>query len=403
MTQPSPNLFRQEALQRYLQVEEGRGVVRVSPPWTWALLWVVVCALGLALALSIVGKVEVNGRSRGILRPTRGVRFLTSQVAGTVGQVEVRSGEKVKGGAILVRLDAPSVQGQVLEAQHQLELVTRDFQSVAQRQDQLYTQQVAALSSRISKLEEQIASLRQSIGVHERKLNTYEALVKRGLVSQTAVDEAGEALAQAKRQINGSQQALIQAQQDMATQTKSHQDELWQRQQTLSGTRYKRESIAMVAQQMVLNAPEDGQVEAILVKPGDVVQPGQVVGKLIPGGSPLQVVSFLAEKDRGFVKIGDIVHLELDQMPYGEYGTLSARVVRISDDLAAPFEIREALGEDQHLEGPTYRVQLDLSDTSAAEAARIKLRTGMMMNVRYTLRRQRPITLILDPLRRWFH
>jgi membrane fusion protein len=143
-------------------------------------------------------------------------------------------------------------------------------------------------------------------------------------------------------------------------------------------------------------------VEALLVKPGEVVQAGQVVGKLIPQGAPLQVVSFLAEKDRAFVKLGDEVHLEMEQLPYAEYGTMRARVVRVNDDLASPYEIREALGEDQKLDAPAYRVELEITNYNALEIAKVKLRTGMLMNVRYTLRRQRLITLVLDPLRRWF-
>lgn len=74
----------------------------------------------------------------------------------------------------------------------------------------------------------------------------------------------------------------------------------------------------------------------------------------------------------------------------------------MNDDLASPYEIREALGEDQKLDAPAYRVELEITDASALELANVKLRTGMLMNVRYTLRRQRLITLVLDPLRRWF-
>lgn len=116
----------------------------------------------------------------------------------------------------------------------------------------------------------------------------------------------------------------------------------------------------------------------------------------------MQVVSFLEEKDRAFVKAGDEVHLELDQLPYSEYGTLRAEVVRISDDLASPFEIREALGENQKMEIPTYRVELRITDARALANAKVKLRTGMLMNVRYTLRRQPLISIIMAPLQRWF-
>jgi len=195
---------------------------------------------------------------------------------------------------------------------------------------------------------------------------------------------------------------LDQTKQERAALESRRQDELWQRKQVVQNAETKRDALAFVQGQTVVTAPEDGVVEALLVKPGEVVQPGQAVGKLLPQGASLQVVSFLAEKDRAFVKPGDHVHLELDQLPYAEYGALRAKVVRVSDDLASPFEVREAMGEDQKLEAPSYRVELEIVDTKPLDEARVKLRTGMLMNVRYTLRRQRLVTLVLDPLRRWF-
>jgi hypothetical protein len=74
MNEQPPDLFRQEALQHPLRSEEGRGLVRVSPPWTWALLLVFLSGIGTALLASLFGRVEVNGRARGILRPRSGIR-----------------------------------------------------------------------------------------------------------------------------------------------------------------------------------------------------------------------------------------------------------------------------------------------------------------------------------------
>ena len=135
---------------------------------------------------------------------------------------------------------------------------------------------------------------------------------------------------------------------------------------------------------------------------GEVVHAGQTFGKLIPGGSPLHRRAFLAERDRAFAKPGDEVRLELDQLPHAEYGTLRARIARIGDDLASQSEIHDALGEEQKLDAPSYRVELEITDASAADAAQVKLRTGALMDVRYTLRRQRLITLVFTPLQRFF-
>ena len=94
--------------------------------------------------------------------------------------------------------------------------------------------------------------------------------------------------------------------------------------------------------------------------------------------------------------------MQLDQLPHAQYGTLRARIVRIADDLASPAELRDALGEDQKLAAPSYRVELEITDARAADAAHVKLRTGALMNVRFTLRRERLVTLVLSPLKRWF-
>ena len=402
MTQPSPDLFRQEALRHYLQTEEGRGLVRVSPPWTWGLLLVLLSALSAALLASIFGKVEVNGRGRGILRPSSGVRMVIAKIDGTVGQLEARTGQQVRTGAVLVRLEAPPVQAQLLEAQHQVDNVRKHFKVTAALQDRAFAQQTQRLAARIHKLKDQIHSQRHSIELLDRNLSRTLALERERILSPAKADEAREASAQAHRQLSLAEQALEQAAQDQAGLENGRQDSLWQRRQTIESAETRVESMAFMLGQTLLKAPEDGLVEAMLVKPGAVVQAGQALCKLIPQGAPLQVVAFLEEKDRAFVKPGDEVQLELDQLPYAEYGTVRARVAHISDDLASPFEIREALGDNPAAPGPTFRVELDILEAKAALKAGIPLRSGMLMNARFTLRRQRLITLVLDPLRKWF-
>ncbi|BDG05195.1 HlyD family secretion protein [Anaeromyxobacter oryzae] len=397
----APRLFRDEALKHRLAYEEGRGLVRVSPPWTWALLWVVVAALVAALAASFVGEVEVTGRGRGILRPAAGVRVLTSQLGGTVVRVEARSGERVKPGAALLRIESPSVQAELLAADRELEALRTKYSAVASQQDQHYTEQIENLKARAQRGSEQIASLRSSVSHYERRVEADLGLLKKGLVSDMAVSESRDALAQAQRQLSGAEQALDQTRQELASLESRRQDDLWGRQQLLAAAQNKRDALAVVLKQGVIQAPEGGTVEALLVREGEVVQPGQVVGKLVPVDSRLQVVSFLAERDRAFAKPGDSVELELDQLPHAQYGTVRGRVARIGDDLASAAEVRDAFGDDQKLP-PSYRVEIEVTDAAAADAAHVKLRTGGLMNVRFTLRRQRLVTLVLKPLQRWF-
>jgi len=246
-----------------------------------------------------------------------------------------------------------------------------------------------------------VASQERSEALFLRRLSRFETLERDGIQPPARVDEAREALAQAQRGLNLSEQALEQARQERAGLDHQRQELLWRRDQTITSAEAQEQALAFLQAQTVVKAPRDGVIEALLVKPGDVVAPGRALGKVVPADVPLQAVCFLAEKDRAFVKPGDEAVLELDQLPYAEYGTVRARVLRISSDLASPHEIQEALGESTGIAGPTIRVELAIVDAGAARKAQVPLRSGMLLNGRFTLRRQRLATLVLDPLRKW--
>jgi multidrug resistance efflux pump len=400
--QPSEStLFRPEALDHYLQADEGLGRLRVSPPWTWTLLLVLLAALGSALAGACWGRVEVTGRGRGILRPPCGVRTLLAQVGGTVAAVAAHSGQAVQRGQPLLQIHSPTVQAQRLEARCQSEAVRRDFRVAAALQDRAHAQHTSSLDTRCGHLRAQIDNQAASVARFERQLSAHLALERAGIVSLAQADQAREALAQAQRQLSSHQQALEQVLQERAALDHQRQESLWQRRQTILSAAARERALAVLAEQAVVRAPQAGWVEAMLVQPGEVVQPGQALGRWLSLALPLEVVCFLAERDRAFVHPGDEALLELDQLPYPEFGTLRARVVRIGEGLASPFELREALGGSLEPAPPCFRVELRILEAGAAESARVQLRPGMLANVRFTLRRQALITLVLEPLRRW--
>jgi len=393
--------FRPEALRHRQEAEEGQGLLQVAPPWTWLLLLWLLSGLASALAAAIFGQVEINGRGRGILRPAAGIRLVLAQVDGTISQVERHSGDPVRAGDPLARIEAPPVRAQLVEARRQLEAVHDHFRMAAARQDRAQAEQARRLEARAGRLALQIASQRRSLDRGAHDLDRHLALEREGILSPAAADQARESLATVERQLSGAEQALDQVDQERAALTAQRADRLWQHRQTIQNAEARVEALTVLHGQTLLAAPEDGRVEAMLVKPGESVRAGQAICKLIPGHAQLHVVTFLPEKDRAFVRPGDLVHLELDQLPYAEYGTLRARIERISDDLASPFEIQEALGEHPPPEAATFRVELGLLDDAPAARAGVPLRSGMLLQARFTLRRQRLITLVLGPLRKW--
>ena len=71
-------------------------------------------------------------------------------------------------------------------------------------------------------------------------------------------------MAQAQRQLSGAETTLDQTRQELASLEARRQDELWQRQQLLSSAQNKRDALAVVMRQNLIQASEDGTVEALL-------------------------------------------------------------------------------------------------------------------------------------------
>ena len=401
MNPADDGLFREGALSHFLRTEEGGEPLRISPTWTWVLTWTFGALLLGGLLFATLGKVEVTTRARGVLRPLPGVQMITTQVGGTVAEVLRSSGQGVRPGDLLVRLDSASLQAQLLEAERSLRLLESDFRAFAARMDRQYAEQESTLKARLDSLTRQEASQRDSLAIYERKLRATERLNQESLVASMAVDEAKEALAQAQRQWMSGQQAQAQTQQELAGLRSRREDDLWRREQEVQVARAKRDGLKLSLAQTAITAPREGTLESVLVKVGDGLAAGAPVGRILPRGGPWRVVAFLQERDRAFVKMGDTVRLELDQFPYAEFGTFRGRVVRVADDLATAPEFQEAMGEGSRLEGPAFRVEVDLEPGVMARISQLPLRSSMLLNARFTLRRQRPIAILLEPLRRW--
>ncbi len=84
---------------------------------------------------------------------------------------------------------------------------------------------------------------------------------------------------------------------------------------------------------MALRAPAAGIVQASAVFTlGQVVSAGQEVMRIVPGGGRLEIEAYLANKDVGFVEIGQEVTVKVESFPFNRYGTLTGRVTSIARD-----------------------------------------------------------------------
>ncbi len=394
-------LFRRESLEAHLVAARDAEVLRVAPPWSRAIFWMALSLVATATVLACVFDVEQTGFARGILRVSGGVQTVTAQASGVVLEVGPRSGDVVAPGALLVRIDSAQTRASLFEAERQIEFAEQKLKEFATRRDKSQAERVRLMRQRANLLAKRAANMDAQATRLRAKQATFSQLVKEGLTSQLQKGEVDDELASSEREALRVREELSQTNLQVASIAVDLDLEKSQLEGNRQQAKDKRDTLAVQLTQTEVRAPRGGRLEAMLVKTGDAVAAGGPMAKLVPTDAPRQVVAFVIERDRAFLAVGAPARLEIDQLPSGEFGTLTGKVTRIASDLASPSEIVEAMG-DTKLSEPVFRVELTLEPGENLTRLEQLLRPGSLVTARFALRKRRIITVLFEPLRRFF-
>ena len=140
-------------------------------------------------------------------------------------------------------------------------------------------------------------------------------------------------------------------------------------------------------------APVSGKVNQLSVFTlGGVVTPAQVLMVIVPDGTVLEVEAWAANKDVGFLKIGQQAAVKIETFNFQKYGTLDAEVVELSGDAK----------EDKEKGTLLYRIALRLKkDKVLVDSVYIPVSTGMAAVAEIKIKEKRIIEFFLDPFRRF--
>jgi membrane fusion protein (multidrug efflux system) len=115
------SIFRREALEHHRLARQEGDVLRISPAWSRPAYWLLVAVLGVALVFCAVGTVYGYAAGPALVR-LEGRTELVVDTAGVVSSVEVRPGQRVEAGQVLVRFLSEE-EGRALERlERELEL-----------------------------------------------------------------------------------------------------------------------------------------------------------------------------------------------------------------------------------------------------------------------------------------
>ncbi|ASK88409.1 HlyD family type I secretion periplasmic adaptor subunit [Sphingorhabdus sp. SMR4y] len=333
-------------------------------------------ALGMFLFIvwASLAQVDEITRGQGRVIPSSKVQVVQASDPSTVSDILVRSGEQVKKGQLLARLDdtdSSSELGQIQAENRSLSAraarlgqegrgTVSDCPPGAPCAEEAVLQQArqAALRSRLSGLsaaieqrrrdqseaQATVSSLQGSVKLAQDQVNLLQPLAAKSIIPQTElmtaqrelVDLQGR-LAAARQSVARAGAAVREAQAQLSeANLQFRQEALNERSQIAAKIAVNQESIRGAQgrlERSEIRSPVDGIVNDVQITTiGGFVGPGEKIMQVVPIGDKLLIEARVRPSDIAFIRVRDRANVKVTAYDFSIYGGLQGNVVQVSAD-----------------------------------------------------------------------
>lgn len=338
------------------------------------LILVAAVTLFLLIIWSSFAQVDEVTRGMGKVIPSSQAQLVQAAEPAVVSDILVRSGERVKQGQLLVRLDdsmAASELGQLetenerlsaranrLEGEAAGSVMGCEPGSVCAEEQRLQRTRFAAARSREASLtaaveqrrrdlreaEATASALEQSVRLSQEQVRMLEPLAAKGIVPQTELITAQRDLVDVRGRLAAAQQAAGRASASIREAQADFQSARLDFQQQALNERSEVETRIAVNEESIrgasarrnrneLRSPVAGIVNNLQVTTkGGFVNAGETIMQVVPVGDRLLVEARISPRDIGFVSVGDPANVKVTAYDFATYGGLPGTVVEVSAD-----------------------------------------------------------------------
>ncbi|WP_029950740.1 HlyD family type I secretion periplasmic adaptor subunit [Burkholderia sp. A1] len=358
-----------------------------SSPGSKLMLYVVAALLVAFLIWARFARVEEITQGEATVISRSREQVIQSLEGGILEEMNVREGDIVKKGQMLLKIDPTRAQTSYREAYSKAvglkatlarlraEAFSQPlvFPPAVRGETEVVQMETKAYNSRRHALDESIAALERSYVLQQKEIALAEPLAAKGLMSDVE-------LLRMKRTANELQSQMVERrnryQADANSELTKLELELAQTNESLVGRRD-------VLSRTTVVAPVYGTVKNVRVNTiGGVIQPGEHILEIVPLEDQLLVEGKIKPSDVAFLRPGQPAMVKITAYDFGIYGGLKGKVSYISPDTLKD-DAKAAAGKDATF----YRVQV-LTDRAYLEAggkqlpimpgmiARVEIRTG---------------------------
>lgn len=399
---------------------------------------ILIAAIGVAILTlwAALAQVDEVTRGTGKVIPSSRAQLVQAADPAVVREILVRSGQQVKKGQLLVRLDASEAESALGQLETESERLAvraerlsqeargesglgcepgtvceseRGLQqarlAAAQSQQRALSAAIEQRRRDLGEANATVASLESSLALARQQVSMLQPLAEQGIVPRTelltaqreAVDLQGrlsaarQGVARAQAAVSQAQADLSSAQLDFREQTLTERSEveaqLAVNQETMRGAVARRN-------RNELRAPADGVVNDVKVNTvGGFVAPGEQLMQVIPVGERLLVEARIKPGDIGFISVGDPAVVKVTAYDFSIYGALNGKVQQVSADSIYDEVERQAYY--------TVLVETDQSFISSG-GSRFPILPGMVCEIEVITGFKSVLSYLLKPIKKAF-
>jgi len=414
-------------------------------------LWVLLVFLGLLLAWSLFGRLDIVAVADGKLVPASYLKIVQPAEAGVVKEILVREGEPVRQGQVLMRMDASLAESDLratgaeyharrlalkrIDAQLTGGALTREAgdpedvfgkvraQFVANKaaHESLLAQERVTLEKARHDLAiatEVRTKLRHTLPHYREQEAAYEKLVRDGFAGKILyTDKQREriekeqdlsaqeaAILSARASIEQSERRMAQIVADYRKQLETERADIAPLAERSSQDLRKQEHKHRLLE---LKAPQDGVVKDLATHTaGTVAGPGTILMTLVPKEEALRAEVWVRNDDVGFVRPGQRVRLKLATYMFQKYGFVDGEVLRVSADAAEQGgEAQAVVAARGRSTAPlAFKTLVDLKSQSLGhDGKELRLVPGMQVSAEVHLGTRTVMEYLLSPVQKAWH
>jgi membrane fusion protein len=421
-----PQLFRSEALAE--RQTQWLGTVLLAPRlWDHLFTLVALLAMAAVLGLLFLGDFTRTAKIGGWLVPQEGLVRVFAPQPGVVTALYAKEGAEVHKGERLLALSA-ELQSSALGAT-QAEIARRlveqrqNLSEERRQQERLLAQQqgalgdrVAALRAELAQIDREVTLLKSRVAIAERTEALHRDLRDQGFLSDMRLQQVEADRIEQSTRLSALERQRITLQRDRLA-LEGELKDLPLKAQTGIATLERNISVveqglaqAEAQREIVVPAPQDGTVTAILAELGGHANAAAPLLSIVPAGAKLEAHLYSPSRAVGFVRPGQRVLLRYQAYPYQKFGHYEGEVVSVSRSAVSPGELPPQLAGIPSITGPNgvgvgagaepvYRITVKLERQAVtAYGEQVPLQPGMQLDADVALETRRLFEWVLDPL-----